>query len=181
MLPQYGVLATGPLLVSLRALPSLTKEQRDRLPLILATIGPSTVPALLRHLYDPQEHVRAIAATTLGLLRVLDTVPSLAALARDPSDVVRQSVVEALGRRRRTRESLPQDGGLILGRGSRVRRVAGWFRRKKRGVPVPASHPVGLAVATLGSALCDGAAAVRTQAARRWAGSVCPPRRWPRG
>ena len=56
-LPQYGVLATGPLLISLRALPSLTKEQRDRLPLILATIGPSTVPALLRHLCDPQEHV----------------------------------------------------------------------------------------------------------------------------
>jgi HEAT repeat protein len=165
-LPQYGVLATGPLLVSLRALPSLTKEQRDQLPLILAMIGPSTVPALLRHLDDPQEHVRAIAATTLGLLRVLDTVPSLAAQSQDPSDVVRQSVVEALGGAAAGTGPSRKTRDLILGRGSRARRVVGWFRRKKRGAPVPPAHPVVLAVATLESALCDVAAAVRTQAAR---------------
>src|SRR4029077_17699692 len=89
--------AIGPLLVSLRSVPSLTKEQRDQLPLILATIGPSTIPALVRHLNDPHEHVRAIAAAALGQLHALDMVPLLAALGQDPSDVVRQSVVEALG------------------------------------------------------------------------------------
>ena len=36
-------------------------------------------------------------SATLGKLHSLETVPSLAALAQDPSDVVRQSVVEALG------------------------------------------------------------------------------------
>ena len=61
-LPVYGTLAIGPLLGSLRSVPSLTKEQRDQLPLILETIGPSIIPALVRHLHDPHEHVRAIVA-----------------------------------------------------------------------------------------------------------------------
>ena len=96
-LPSYGTVAIGPLLGSLRLVPSLTKEQRDQLPLILETIGPSIIPALVRHLHDPHEHVRAIVAAALGHLHALETVPLLAALVRDPSDVVRQSVVEALG------------------------------------------------------------------------------------
>src|SRR5207248_1089975 len=96
-LPQYGALAIGPLLTSLRSVPSLTKEQRDQLPLILATIGPSTIPALVRHLHDPHEHVRAIAAAALGRLHALEAVPLLVALGHDPSDMVRQSLVEALG------------------------------------------------------------------------------------
>src|SRR5206468_2055465 len=96
-LPQYGVLAIEPLLLSLRSVPSLTREQRDQLPLILATIGPSTIPGLVRHLNDPHADVRAIAAAALGQLHALDTVPLLAALGQDPSEVVRQSMVEALG------------------------------------------------------------------------------------
>jgi hypothetical protein len=96
-LPQYGALAIAPLLESLRSAPSLTREQRDQLPLTLAAIGPSIVPALVRHLHDPNPHVRAIAAAALGRLHALATVPQVAALAWDPSDVVRQSVVEALG------------------------------------------------------------------------------------
>ena len=83
--------------------PSLTKEQRDQLPLILATIGPSIIPALVRHLHDPHEHVRAIVAAALGRLHALDTVPCWPQLAQDPSDVVRQSVVEALGNPRSPR------------------------------------------------------------------------------
>ena len=96
-LPVYGTLAISPLLGSLRLVPSLTKEQRDQLPLILETIGPSIIPALVRHLHDPHEHVRAIVAAALGHLRALEAVPLLAPLVRDPSEVVRQSVVEALG------------------------------------------------------------------------------------
>ncbi len=96
-LPVYGTLAISPLLGSLRLVPSLTKEQRDQLPLILETIGPSIIPALVRHLHDPHEHVRAVVAAALGELRALETVPLLAELVRDPSEVVRQSVVEALG------------------------------------------------------------------------------------
>ena len=96
-LPVYGTLAIGPLLGSLRRVPSLTKEQRDQLPMILETIGPSIIPALVRHLHDPHEHVRAIVAVALGHLRALESVPLLIPLVGDPSEVVRQGVVEALG------------------------------------------------------------------------------------
>ena len=161
-------MAIGPLLVSLRSVPSLTKEQRDQLPLILATIGPSIIPALVRHLHDPHEHVRAIVAAALGHLHALETVPSLAALARDPSDVVRQSVVEALGHaRQHARGPARKTRGRTLGRGPSVEgRATWWFRRKKRRrTAYLPRDPVELAVATLESALDDDSAAVRTQAA----------------
>jgi HEAT repeat protein len=166
-LPIYGTLAIGPLLVSLRSVPSLTKEQRDQLPLILETIGPSIIPALVRHLHDPHEHVRAIVAAALGKLHALETVPSVAALAQDPSDVVRQSVVEALGN---LGGSGPGHGrtkrGLARGHGSKGRGI-GWFSGwKKRAAPARPSDPVELAVATLESALADESAPVRIQAAR---------------
>jgi HEAT repeat protein len=164
-LPQYGPGAIAPLLLSLRSVPALTKEQRDQLPLVIATIGPSTVPILLRHLDEPHEHVRAVAAAALGRLHALDAVRPLTALAADPSDVVRQATVEALG--------------LIVGTGSapyrkrrRLRRLLQaapcgrrrwpWWRR-----PAPPAAPAdltGLAVAALRAALDDSAAAVRTQA-----------------
>jgi HEAT repeat protein len=171
-LPQYGSSAIAPLLVSLRSVTSLTKEQRDQLPLILATIGPSTIPALIRHLHDTHEHMRAIAIATLGHLHTLETVPLLAVLRQDPSDMVRQSLVETLGvlgsagtRReggldtRRTPD--PEASRWWLGRGARR-----WFGRKKRGAPGPLANPVDLAVAMLESALDDNSAAVRTHAAR---------------
>src|SRR5262249_55855708 len=37
-LPQYGAAAIEPLLISLRSIPALTKEQRDQVPLILTAI-----------------------------------------------------------------------------------------------------------------------------------------------
>ena len=84
-LPSYGTLAIGPLLGSLRSVPSLTKEQRDQLPLILETIGPSIIPALIRHLHDSHEHVRAIVAATLGKLHALETVPCWPHSPRTPA------------------------------------------------------------------------------------------------
>lgn len=96
-LPTYGALAIGPLLRSLRLVPTLTKEQRERLPLILETIGPSIIPALVHELRDSHAHVRAIVAAALGRLHAWKSVPLLAALIRDPSELVRLSVVEALG------------------------------------------------------------------------------------
>src|ERR1019366_1118302 len=71
-LPQYGVRAIGPLLLSLRSVACLTKEQRDQLPPILAAIGPSAIPALIGHLNDPHEHMRALAVASLGHLHALD-------------------------------------------------------------------------------------------------------------
>ena len=43
-LPQYGARAIGPLLLSLRSVACLTREQRDQLPPILAAIGPTPFP-----------------------------------------------------------------------------------------------------------------------------------------
>ena len=173
--PVYGTVAIGPLLVSLRSVPSLTKEQRDQLPLILATIGPSTIPALVRHLHDPHEHVRAIAAAALGQLRALDSVPLLAALVRDPSEVVRQSVVEALGILGEPGRVAPPPQGpgraprLVEGAG--IGWLSGWRKRHDAYAP---RDPVELAVATLKSALADDSAAVRTQAALAL-GRIGPP------
>lgn len=170
-LPQYGGLAIRPLLVSLRLAPPLTKEQRDQLPLILAMIGPSTIPALLRHLDDAHPHVRAIAAAALGQLHALDSVPLLVPLARDPSDMVRQSLVEALGLlgSAGTHTTRPKSGrGWRLGlRG----RALGWLFARTRPrhdavrAQVPAPEPVAQIIATLESALADASPAVRTQAA----------------
>jgi HEAT repeat protein len=164
-LPQYGPVAVRPLLASLRSLPSLTKEQRDQLPLIVATIGPSTIPALIRHLRDPHEHVRAIAAAALGQLHALDAVPLLAALCTDPSDVVRQSVVEALGLLGGAgADPARKKRGLRRGRRLKGRGIRWWFGWKKRGTP-PVLNSVELAVAMLVSALADDLAAVRGHAA----------------
>jgi len=165
-LPVYGAMAIWPLLVSLRSVPSLTKEQRDRLPRILATIGPSAIPALARQLRDPHEHVRAIVAAALGHLHALETVPLLAALVHEPSEMVRQSVVEALGVLGSSEPSPARTKRGFGGkRGLRMRAVASFFGWGKAGAPAPHRDPVELAVAALESALADDSAAVRTQAA----------------
>jgi HEAT repeat protein len=173
-LPQHGAGAIEPLLLSLHAqatgsVASLTKEQRDRLPPILAAMGPAIIPALCRHLGDPYEHVRAVAAAALGRLHACDQVSLLVKLADDPSDVVRQSLVEALGLI--TAAGAPAataptmnnraPHGWSPGRG--ILRYFAWKRR--RPVPVPA-NPIELAIATLQAALADDSAAVRTQAAK---------------
>jgi HEAT repeat protein len=96
-LPQFGAAAIGPILNSLRKTTSLTKEQRDRLPAILAAIGPSTIPLLMRHLQDSHDHVRSVVAGTLGQLGARNAIEGIATLIADPSDFVRLSAVEALG------------------------------------------------------------------------------------
>jgi hypothetical protein len=54
-LPQYGARAIEPLLKGLQLARSLTKEQRDQLPPILAALGPAAIPVLVRHLRDTDE------------------------------------------------------------------------------------------------------------------------------
>lgn len=178
-LPQYGPRAIGPLLLSLRSIDCLTREQRDQLPPILAAIGPSAIPSLIRYLHDPQEHMRALAVAALGHLHTLDElpllVPLLVHLADDPSEFVRQNLAEALGfigaanadpdrtGRRRCR-------ALRL----RVRWLRRWFQwragslndGRKHAAPAPSQDPLKLPVLTLRDALTDVSAAVRTQAAR---------------
>ena len=166
-LPSYGALAIGPLLGSLRLVPMLTKEQRDRLPLILETIGPSIIPALVRDLRDPHAHVRAIVAATLGRLHAVKAVPVLAPLARDPSEMVRQSAVEALGVLGSVRAvSAESVRDRARGRVARVGRLWQSFRKPKQIAQSPKHNPVELAVATLQSALADSATSVRIQAVR---------------
>ncbi len=165
-LPVYGTMAIGPLLGSLRQTTSLNKEQRNRIPLILETIGPSIIPALVRHLRDPNDDVRAIVVAALGHLRALEMVASLSTLATDSSNVVRQSVVVAMEALGSTRKSSARSlGGVgwrrsILGR--LIRRPKLWSRRS---APLPPVDPIELAVTTLESALGDPCAAVRAQAA----------------
>jgi HEAT repeat protein len=164
-LPQYGTRAIWPLLLSLRCVGSLTREQREQLPPILAAFGPVVIPALLRHLHDPHEHMRAIAAVALGHLHARDEIPLLVQLAHDPSDVVRQNLVEALGligAASADTDRTPR---------SRIPRLrVGWARRwlgwKSRPASSPIPDPIAQAVLTLRDALADNSAAVRTQAAR---------------
>ncbi len=166
-LPSYGALAIGPLLRSLRLVPTLTKEQRDRLPLILETIGPSIIPALVRDLRDSHAHVRAIVAATLGRLHAVKAVPSLAALVRDPSEMVRQSAVEALGALGSLRAVRAHSvRGRGRGRVTSVGRLWLSFREPKQFAHSPKNNPVEFAVATLQSALADSSTSVRIQAVR---------------
>lgn len=182
-LSQFGAVAIGPLLVSLRSVPSLTKEQRDQLPLILATIGPSTIPSLVRHLHNPHEHVRSVVAGALGRLHALDAAPLLAGLGGDPSDLVRQSVVEALGvlgeaaasPTRKERSPAPVTGAGRF-RGLRVGRITWSLRRRRRGPQAPSRDPVGVAVEAIRSALGDESATVRNLAAEAL-GRIGPPAR----
>jgi HEAT repeat protein len=168
-LPQYGPLAIGPLLLSLRSVSSLTKEQRDQLPLIIATIGPSTIPALVRHLHDSHEHVRGIAAESLGHLHALETVPLLTSLAQDSSEVVRQCVVAALGLLCGECAGLARkEVGKKPARSRRLREraILLLFRGRNRHALVPPPDPFELSMSILESALTDESVTVRIVAAR---------------
>ncbi len=96
-LPQHGLGAVRPLLLSLRSIEFLTKEQRDQIPQVLADIGPAALPILIAHLRDSHENVRAVAAGAVGRLHALDALPALVKMRRDSSEWVRESMVEALG------------------------------------------------------------------------------------
>ncbi len=153
-LPQYGAVALGPLLVSLRSADALTREQREQLPLVLATIGPAAIPDLIDHLGDPNEHVRSVAVSTLGRLRAAKALPGMAGLAADPSDLVRLSLAEALG----------EFGGPAPRPAGRTRRGV-WPRFRHRPAAAPPPDPTAVAVPALRAALADPAAVVRAQAA----------------
>ena len=135
VLPQFGPDAVAPILVALRSAATLTQEQRDQLPAILAGIGPSAIPALLRHLGDRHETSRAVTAAALGLLKVREAVPHLARLATDPSEGVRLGAVEALGRIGEARAS----GG--AGAAADAARRARWWIRSARWVRAAAPRP----------------------------------------
>ncbi len=169
-LPQYGAGVIGPLLMSLRSVSTLTREQRDLLPTILAAIGPSAIPALIGHLLDPDDQMRAIAVAALGHLHTRDEIPLLVHLAKDPSDLVRQTLVESLGR---IGAASPHTGR--IGRRVAVRLRVGWVRRWfawKRGLaPATVLDPTQVAILTLRDALTDRSASVRMHAARRLAPS----------
>ncbi|VTR93447.1 heat-repeat-containing pbs lyase : HEAT repeat-containing protein OS=Singulisphaera acidiphila (strain ATCC BAA-1392 / DSM 18658 / VKM B-2454 / MOB10) GN=Sinac_5393 PE=4 SV=1: HEAT_2: HEAT: HEAT_2: HEAT_EZ: HEAT_2: HEAT_2: HEAT_2 [Gemmata massiliana] len=158
-LPQYGAVALGPLLLSLRATDTLTREQRDQLPHVLATIGPVAVPSLIAHLDDPNEHVRAVAISTLGRLRAAAGLPQMIARAQDSSDLVRLSLAQALGEIvSTTTPTLP-----------RARRRRGEWRvwrvlAVRRWNTPPHGDPVALVVPALRAALRDSAASVRAAA-----------------
>lgn len=158
-LPQYGAGALGPLLVSLRSAEALTREQREQLPQILATIGPAAIPDLVHHLSDPNEHVRTVAASTLGRLRATNALPQIARLVNDPSELVRLSVAEALGEIGDPAPSVAAPTGRTRGRRGVWRRLLG------RTLAVSLPDPVAIAVPALRTALADPAAAVRAQAA----------------
>ncbi|OWK43585.1 HEAT repeat domain-containing protein [Fimbriiglobus ruber] len=162
-LHQHGAGVVQPLLNSLRTLTCLTKEQRDRLPQILADIGPACAPTLTRYLSDPNEGVRAVASAALGHLSVADAVPALVRLASDPSELVRQAVVAALGTIGENATRAARQRSLSIGR-----RRRNWIRWK-RNRPMnetPAAPTADLAVDTLATALTDNSSSVRIEAAR---------------
>ncbi|WP_197491208.1 HEAT repeat domain-containing protein [Planctomyces sp. SH-PL62] len=170
-LPVYGVVAIVPLMRSLRSIASLTKEQRDQLPLILESMGPSIIPALERHLDDSHEHVRAVSAAALGRLQSSGSAPLLVAMAGDESAIVRQGVIEALGLLGTPSSGSVRKPGFLrrrLGsRGGGLRGGVGrWIRWRRKGVVLPASNGdvVELVVGTLESALDDESTAVRAEA-----------------
>jgi len=159
-LPQYGAVALGPLLLSLRSAETLTREQRDQLPRVLATFGPVAIPGLILHLDDSNEHIRAVAVATLGRLRATTALSQMVKLVNDPSDLVRLSLAEALGA-----VIGPTSKG--TSRPSRTPGRAGIWRlfHFRSGATQPVLDPAAIAVPALQTALGDTSAAIRTEAA----------------
>ena len=164
-LPVFGIVAISPLLRSLNSISALTKEQRETLPLILETMGPSIIPALERHLNDPNEHVRSVVVAGLGLLHSIESIPLVADLNQDPSPFVRQSVAEALGVLGKQRAVVTRKRRFFRRRQRVSKGGIRWWRIWRRGsTPSTVLNPVELAVKSLELALDDESTAVRTQA-----------------
>ncbi|QVL33928.1 HEAT repeat domain-containing protein [Telmatocola sphagniphila] len=160
-LPQFGTTVIRPLLSSLRSVPMLPREQRDQLPLIISTIGPSAIPSLIFSLRDEHEHVRAVSAASLGLLRANNSLRELLPLATESSELVRKSVIEALGTiaRSDTQTSQRPTRRLLFNAGQR-NPFFGWRPQNALLDPVKAVLPV------LETALSDSLPAVRIEAVR---------------
>ena len=132
-LPQYGALAIGPLLLSLRSVACLTKEQRDQLPPILAadraSRHPRPDPSSAR---PPRAHACARGRRARPSVHAGRTCPCWSQLAHDPSDVVRQSLVEAMGLigARGPAQTAPGSCAARIVRW-RARGPGGWFGEKE--------------------------------------------------
>ena len=164
-LPVFGIVAISPLLRSLNSISALTKEQRETLPLILETMGPSIIPALVRHLNDPNEHVRSVVVAGLGLLHSVESIASVAGLSQDPSPFVRQSVAAALGVLGKQGTVVTRKRRFLRSRQSLSKGGSRWWRIwRRRHTPPVVLNPVELAVKSLEFALDDESTAVRTQA-----------------
>jgi HEAT repeat protein len=164
-LPSYGAEVIVPLFRSLRALDAVTAEQREHLPRVLADIGPSAGPKLVKHLSDPNEIARGIAAYSLGMICARHSVRTLIQFANDPSDYVRQSVAQALGMICVGTEKSDQ---FVADRSVARPAVAVWLSRRLFGARQEPTHqldPVTLAVDTLRHALRDPSPLVREEAA----------------
>ena len=160
---QHGPGAVGPLLISLGNVTSLTKEQRERIPSMLAAIGPTALPSLIRHLYDGHDHVRAIVAASLGHLRVRETIQLLVVLSEDPSEIVRKSLVESLG-------FIASPVSSTTDHEQAIPQFVNWrwsaMRWKTMLNPLSSVEAVALAVKTLLNALRDDSLSVRGHAVR---------------
>lgn len=171
-LPLYGLSAISPLLLSLRLRGALTKEQREQLPGILADMGPAIVPMLTLHLRDPHPDVRGVAIAALGQLRTSQALALLLHFADDPSDVVRQNLVMALGELGTTGSVAGRQLPPVRLRGGRMRlwlRMRWWWQRQ-----LHVSDPLTAIVGILRRRLTDVAQSVRLQAAHALA-KIGPP------
>ena len=167
-LPQHGIGAVRPLLLSLRSIEFLTKEQREQIPQVLADIGPAALPILTAHLHDSHENVRAIAAGAVGRLHAIEALPALVKMRRDPSEWVRESMVESLGRIGGASWGLARRRRLMGRALEAPSRLLAWVVRRKT-APAhtnDAAELIDRAVFTLRAALTDPVVSVRTQAAR---------------
>jgi HEAT repeat protein len=96
-LRQFGPFTVAPLMQSLGQAESLTREQRDELPMVLADFGPLAIPELVKYLADQREVVRGVAAVALGRLGATAAVLPLTHLCSDSNDGIRACAVDALG------------------------------------------------------------------------------------
>jgi HEAT repeat protein len=165
-LPLYGTEAVVPLFTSLRALDAVTAEQRAFLPRVIADIGPGSAPILIRHLHDANENARGVAVFALGMIRASQAVPYMILLADDPSDYVRQCLVQALGMVCVTADKPARPNSLHL----ELRPTArSWLARllfRARQKSTRQIDPVPLSLVALRHALRDPSPMVRAEAAQ---------------
>ena len=165
-LPHYGLVAIEPLIVSIRSTASISKDHRDALPQILADMGPSAIPFLLTHLHDPNEQIRIIAVAALGHLQAEETLPSLTPLIKDSSEVVRLSLIEALGNIASLGVNKLRNKHALNMAVRSARHARRWIWRKRNRTLPAIRDAAAVVIAQLRAALADPSQTVRTQAAK---------------